>query len=171
MLALDVWWIARSLGIVKLTEEQKETITRWADEDGINLGDIQRRLKTELGINVTYLETRFLLEDHGIELKPPAPQAEDEPDPKAELNEVEAMLADDEPDPTPLAGGKVTVTVDTVTVPQAMVSGKVMFSDGESALWYIDQMGRLGLDPSTPGYRPSEPDILAFQQELQRAMG
>jgi hypothetical protein len=169
-LSLDVWSIARSLGIVKLTDEQKETIIRWADEDGINMGDIQSRLKTELGISVTYLETRFLLEDHGIELKPPAPE-EEEDDAEADLNEVEALLAGDDLDDLPMPGGKVTVTVDTVTVPQAMASGKVTFSDGGTALWYVDQMGRLGLDPATPGYRPSEGDIVAFQRELQRAMG
>ena len=167
---LDVWSIARSLGIVKLTEEQKETITRWADEDGINMGEIQSRLKSQFGISVTYLETRFLLEDHGIELKPPAPE-EEEDDAEAELSEVEAMLTEDDLDDLPMPGGKVTVTVDKVTVPQAMVSGKVTFSDGATALWYVDQMGRLGLDPATPGYRPSEADILAFQRELRRAMG
>ena len=69
LLSLDLLSIARSSGAVKLTDEQKQTIADWADEDEINLGVVQKRLKSELGIAVTYLETRFLLEDHGIELK------------------------------------------------------------------------------------------------------
>ena len=49
-----------------------------------------------------------------------------------------------------------------------MISGRVTFSDGEQAGWYMDQTGRLGLDATTPGYRPTEKDVLAFQVELQR---
>jgi hypothetical protein len=49
-----------------------------------------------------------------------------------------------------------------------MISGKVTFSDGQKAEWYLDQMGRLGLNPDQVGYRPSEQDVLAFQVELQR---
>ena len=162
---------------MKLTDEQKQTISLWADEDEINLGEIQKRLKSELGISVTYLETRFLLEDHGIELKQPAPPVE-EAAKEDELQDVEAILEGDDDSeagdgwgdqPTP--GGNVTVTIDSVTQPQAMVSGAVIFGDGEKARWSVDQLGRLALDPETPGYRPSEADIVAFQNELQRAMG
>jgi hypothetical protein len=32
----------------------------------------------------------------------------------------------------------------------------------------LDQMGRLSLNPSKIGYRPTEKDVLAFQMELQR---
>jgi hypothetical protein len=49
-----------------------------------------------------------------------------------------------------------------------MFSGKVRFSDGENALWYVDETGRLGLDPDTTGYRPSQEDIIAFQAELKK---
>lgn len=172
---------ARSSDIVKLTDEQKEIISRWADEDEISMGEVQKRLKNELGIGVTYLETRFLLEDHGIELKQAAPPPEEEANADTDtdaddLKEVEAVLEgnDDDSDAwggdQPLPGGNVTVTLDTVAQPQAMVSGKVIFGDGETAQWSVDQMGRLGLDPATPGYRPSEADIVAFQNELQRAM-
>lgn len=169
-MSLDLSGIARSSGGVKLTDEQKVTVSQWADEDGITMGEVQKRLKNELGIGVTYLETRFLLEDHGIELKKEAPPAE-EPEEDNDLKDVESVLdgSDDDSDP-PLPGGNVTVTIDTVTQPQAMVSGTVIFGDGERAGWYVDEMGRLGLDPSTPGYRPSEEDIVAFQNELQRAM-
>jgi hypothetical protein len=163
---------------VKLTDQQKEAVARWADEDEITLGEIQKRLKTEFQLAVTYLETRFLLEDEGIELKTEV-KAPAEDKPEDELDEVEAILNggdDDEDDDSggllgAAPGGKVSVTVDEVAHPSAMVSGKVAFSDGHKAAWFVDQMGRLALDPSTPGHRPSEADIMAFQTELQRVMG
>ena len=54
--------------------------------------------------------------------------------------------------------------------PGLMVSGRVTFPDGQGGGWYVDEMGRLGIDPDTAGYRPSEPDLVAFQQELQTVM-
>jgi hypothetical protein len=68
---------------------------------------------------------------------------------------------------TPAAASGVSVTVDQVTRPGALVSGKVNFSDGKSADWYLDQMGRLGLAPKEAGYKPSEDDLMDFQTELQ----
>jgi len=59
------------------------------------------------------------------------------------------------------------VTVDRVTRPGALVSGKATFSDGQSAEWFLDQMGRLGFVPKQQGYRPSETDLETFQSTLQ----
>jgi hypothetical protein len=61
----------------------------------------------------------------------------------------------------------VKVSVDQITRAGAVVSGKVTFSDGKSADWYLDQAGRLGLAPQQAGYKPSQPDLLDFQEELQ----
>ena len=47
-------------------------------------------------------------------------------------------------------------------------SGRTTFSDGETAAWWLDQTGRLGLDPSTAGYRPNQQDVMAFQVELEK---
>ena len=62
------------------------------------------------------------------------------------------------------------MAVDTVTRPGAVVSGKVTFSDGKSAEWYLDQYGRLGMLPGEKGYKPSQNDIMAFQTELQNQL-
>ena len=66
------------------------------------------------------------------------------------------------------AGGGVKVEIDKVTlIPGALASGSVAFSDGVSAKWIIDQMGRPGFtEVSQPGYRPSPEDGQAFMQEL-----
>jgi hypothetical protein len=70
----------------------------------------------------------------------------------------------------PAIPGGVSVKVDTVMRPGALVSGKVTFSDGNSAEWYLDQMGRLGLVPGQQGYRPSPADVQAFQEQLQQEL-
>jgi len=57
--------------------------------------------------------------------------------------------------------------VDQLTRPGAVVSGKVTFSDGNSASWYIDQTGRLGVVPEQQGYRPPQADMQQFQAALE----
>ena len=171
---------------MKLSEEQQQTVATWAEEAGISLGEVQKRLKEILDINVTYLETRFLLEDHGIELKPEETPAEPESDSDGsdELDDIEAVLSGDDdgddddidaggildPQQPDAPAGKVSVSVDEIANPSFAASGNVTFSDGKNAKWYIDQMGRLGLDPDDPGHRPSEDDVMAFQMELQRVV-
>lgn len=137
----------------KLTPEQKEALGRWAAE-GATMSDLQRKLKEEFELSVTYMDTRFIVLDLGIELRE-EPKA-------AEKKEDEAVA-----DPPPAGTGAVVVTMDTLALPGALVSGKVTFSDGETAVWMLDQTGRPGLDPDTPGYRPAQEDILEFQTQLR----
>lgn len=133
----------------KLTPEQQESLKKWAAE-GATMSDLQRHLKEDFGHTLTYMDTRFLILDLGIELVET---------PKEEPKEEEKTA--------PVPTGRVDVTLDTLTLPGALVSGKVIFSDGESAIWMLDQSGRPGLDPDTPGYRPTEEDILSFQTQLR----
>ena len=65
------------------------------------------------------------------------------------------------------APGRVSLTVDQLTRPGAVVSGKVTFSDGITAGWQIDQTGRLGLIAPQPGYRPPASDVAPFQAALE----
>jgi hypothetical protein len=87
-----------------------------------------------------------------------------EPAPTLPLEEVE------EDQPGPAGSGNVSVSVDRVARPGALVSGSVTFSDGNSAQWYLDQMGRLGLVAKQQGYRPSQTDLVTFQSELQNQL-
>ena len=68
------------------------------------------------------------------------------------------------------AVGKVAMKVDEITKPGTLVSGTVTFSDGGKAAWYLDQTGRLGMNPETPNYRPPEPDINEFQIALDKEL-
>ncbi len=75
------------------------------------------------------------------------------------------------PGPVPGAGGgKVSVAMDAITRPGALASGKVTFSDGQTADWQMDQYGRLGVAPKTPGYKPNQADVASFQAELEAAL-
>lgn len=144
----------RMFSASKLTPDQVDSLKQLAARGG-TMSDIQRHLKDEFGISITYIDTRFLVLDLGIQLIEEAKEA-----PK---QEPAAGVDAGQPTPT----GKVSVTLDSLTLPGALVSGKVTFSDGETAVWMLDQMGRPGLDPDTAGYRPSEPDIMEFQTQLR----
>lgn len=154
-----------------LTDDQIATIHSWVD-DGAQLADIQKYMEEELGIRVTYMDTRFLVIDLGLEIKKEEEEAPEEPE--ENIQEVNAELTEDDIEVLPhdagAAGGPVNVTVDEIARPGVMVSGKVTFPDGEGGMWYVDEMGRLGIDPDTPGYRPSESNLIAFQKRLQEVM-
>lgn len=147
--------------MTELTDEQKKQVSAWVAA-GASLADIQRRLREELALTLTYMETRFLVDDLQLKLVDKEP---DETKPKDSDKASSSPLDEENSKP---AAGAVRVTIDQVTAPHALVSGKVTFSDGQVASWMLDQMGRLALDPQSIGYRPSEQDIIAFQQELQR---
>ena len=135
----------------KLSPDQIEAIRQCAAAGG-SMSEIQKLLKDSYGISITYMDTRFLILDLGIEL---IQETKEEPL-KTELEK-----------PAPIPTGTVSVTMDNLALPGAMVSGKVTFSDGESAIWMLDQTGRMGLDSDTPGYRPSQEDIMEFQVQLR----
>ncbi len=147
---------------MQLTDEQKTAVAAWI-EDGASLSDVQKNLKELHGVSLTYMEVRFLVDDLRLQIKETPRQSE-----AAERLETAKQQGESEREGRPPAAGGVSVTVDNITKPQALVSGKVTFSDGETAEWMLDQTGRLGLNPGKPGYRPSQADILAFQDELQR---
>jgi hypothetical protein len=160
---------------MNLNDAQRQTVTQWV-ADGLKLSEIQNRLAAELGVRLTYMEARLLVDDLKLTLKDPDPPKPAEPSPApvapspAAPVPAPAPLAAPAATPPPLAGGNVSVTVDQITRPGALVSGKVTFSDGVTAEWYLDQTGRLGVVPKQPGYKPSAPDVQQFQMALEREM-
>lgn len=149
----------------QLTPDQLARVEAWAAE-GATLNQIQDRLKTEFALVLTYLEARLLVAEVGVRLKdkerPVEKPAESEPAPVAPEAAEDAASGD--------ATGTVQLSVDTITVPGALASGKVTFSDGVAAAWYVDQMGRLGLSGAPQGYQPPAGDVPVFQQQLDRAL-
>ena len=167
---------------MNLDDTQQQRVRQWI-EQGLQPADLQQRLADELGLRLTYMEVRFLLDDlklrpKDVEPPPPAPSVTSPPGPAPGRTTAAAGSPDRSLEPSQApdvpgadAGpGEVSVTVDQITRAGAVVSGKVHFSDGQSAEWYLDQVGRLGLAPAQKGYRPSQQDVMAFQVELQNVM-
>ena len=166
---------------MKLTEDQITTIKSWI-ESGDDLGKIQNQINESFDINLTYLETRFLLSDLKIELneedEEPVDKTPDEIKDSGNVNEntqeheqKETPSDDSEKEETECAQPtNINLSVDSITQPQCLISGKVTFSDGQPASWWFDQMGQLGLNPDEEGYTPSREDVAVFQVELRKVL-
>ena len=193
-----------------LTEEQKADVAKWFAA-GASLDEIQKRMKAEFGVHMTYPDLRLMVADlpQPAETEPAAPDgpaheglAHDGParevpapprrgtsssgtpdsgTPDSSGTSSSGPASDDgtsaapkrydldAPDGTPPASD-LTVEVDALTIPGTFASGAVTFSDGTKAKWYLDQLGRLGLDDVPPGYRPSPGDAALFQARLVEAL-
>ena len=155
---------------MKLDEAQRQKVAAWIAE-GLKLSEIQTRIGKELGVPITYMEVRLLVDDLKLTPKdpePPKPVAPVAPSPLAPNAPAAKAPLSLRPEPVPAeAAGGVSVTVDQLARPGAMVSGKVTFSDGQKAEWYLDQMGRLGVVPAVQGYKPAQADVQEFQLALQ----
>jgi hypothetical protein len=156
---------------MNLDEAQRKRVAEWIGQ-GLKLSEIQSQLASELGLRLTYMEVRFLVDDLKLTPKDPeptkpvespltAPAAAATPDPR------KPSPAAPPPAPSEAVGGKVAVTLDQLARPGALVSGKVTFSDGNTAAWQLDQTGRVGLIPQTPGYHPPAADVQEFQMALE----
>ena len=165
---------------MNLDDAQKRTVADWIAQ-GHKLSEIQKRVADELGVHLTYMEVRLLVDDLKLMPKDAEPSTPVElhgkpsaPSSTARAKETEpSEEAGDTPpgeQPAPPSAGNVSVRVDQVTRPGALVSGNVTFGDGNSANWYLDQFGRLGLVPKQQGYKPSAADLQTFQMELQREL-
>lgn len=156
---------------MKLTDEQKQTISDWV-EQGLGLSEIQRKLDEELGLNLTFMETRFLVDDLNLNLvekKAPAPPEGTPAEGSSPAADAPVVDAEVMGDGAGVAGG-VTVSLDRLTTPGAVVSGSVTFSDGTDSTWSLDQYGRIMLKAAETGYKPSAEDLQAFQTELSRQL-
>jgi len=152
--------------MARLTPAQISTVSAWVAE-GATLSQIQERLSSQLEVSMTYMDVRFLVDDLNLALiEKEEPKAPEEPVTDA----TPAADASAAPAETAQGTGVVTVEVDTIAQPHAMVSGHVTFSDGEKADWYIDHQGRPGMASRTPGYRPTPQDITDFQAKLDAAL-
>ena len=144
------------------TAEQKLEIARWI-ADGMGLSDVQKKINQDFGIVLTYMDVRFLVDD--LELTLVDPEVPADPKDLSKNNATDTSEAD-----ALAAGGGVQIEVDGVTPPGAMASGSVTFSDGEVKKWTIDQFGRLSMSGGTAEYKPSDQDVMEFQQQLEKAL-
>lgn len=143
---------------MQLSSEQKGQLKLWLDE-GMSLTEIYRKVSDEWKLPMTYMELRFLIDDLDLAFPESSiPEKEDE------------MKSSEEAPQEPQLMHGVSVSVDKVIRPGMLANGSVTFSDGVTAVWQLDQMGRIGLIPSQEGYKPSPEDVQEFQIALQDAM-
>jgi len=153
--------------MAQLSAEQLAQVEQWA-ADGANLNQVQDRLKADFGITLTYLDARLLMLDVGVRIKDR---------PRDPVPVVAAPLQDgavdenlDNASAEPAAEGALQLTADQVATPGTLISGKVVFTDGQAAAWHLDERGSLGLSGAPKGYQPPPADIPIFQQELDLLM-
>lgn len=144
----------------KVSPEQLDMVRSWAAQ-GIDLNGIQKRLATECGVHMTYMDVRFLLLDNGIEIA-----VAEAPKP-AEPKQEQAKPAEPAESPAP-TDGKPVVTLDELQLPGTLISGKVAFPSGTRCAWQIDQMGRFGWIEQSAAPTPEE--LQAFQFELTQLL-
>lgn len=171
--------MAEALAIAAVTfmtldDTQRKKVAEWIAA-GLKLSEIQNRLASDLGVRMTYMDVRLLVDDLKLtpkdvelpKLAPVLPAAGAKGGPAKVSDTAAARPSDQKPAQAPGGTGNVSVSVDQLTRPGAVVSGKVTFSDGNAASWYIDQTGRLGVVAEQQGYRPPQADMQQFQMVLE----
>jgi hypothetical protein len=158
--------------LMTLDDTQRKKVAIWIAE-GMKLSEIQNHLASELGVRMTYMDVRLLVDDLKLtpkDIDPPKPIVPVTPPAPASVPPAVSgtPLKIDSTTPVPESSvNGVSVVVDQLARPGAVVSGKVTFTDGKKADWYIDQTGRLGLAPQEVGYRPPAADVQQFQIALE----
>ena len=153
---------------MELSDAKKALVTKWIQE-GRSLADVQRLLREDHQISMTYMDVRFLVDDLDIEVANNEPEAPELPEVEAAedatAEPVEAELVDEG------SNGAVTIDVDAIMRPGSLVSGTVVFSDGVSLGWQLSAAGQLGLIPGEDSeYRPSPEDLQSFQSQLEEVL-
>ena len=182
---------------MELTDTQREAIAAWF-ADGASLDEIQKRIKIEFGVHLTYLDVRLMVaelpqpvEDHGKDdakvademtahqtevtqlgvIAPETAEGNPQGSDQADGEESEGPMGENGTNTEAQTVSAPTVTIDALMIPGTIASGDVTFSDGQTGKWFLDQMGRLGLDGDLPqGYRPSPTDAALFQQQLMQLL-
>ena len=170
-----------------MEKEVEMSIKRLMAEElrnGKSLSEIQKLVNEKFSLRMTYMEIRILaseLESVDWKSLDPRAQAEAAKRAKEEAEKAEAEASGDIPEAAegeaaaPAgAAGKTVVELSKLARPGMMLSGTVKFASGSTAEWYVDNMGRLGLE-NLKGDKPTPEDIEAFQVELEnvarKAMG
>ena len=160
-----------------MEKDIESAIKRFMAEElrkGVSLSDIQKLVNERFQQRMTYMEIRILaseLDSVDWRALDPRAQAEAAKKAKEEAEAKERAMSDEDAAPkaedAPAAGNGTVVELSKLARPGVMLSGTVKFASGSTAEWYVDQMGRLGLD-NLKGEKPTPEDIDAFQIELEK---
>ncbi len=154
--------------------------------EGLSLSKIQDLLM-EQKVKITFMELRLL----ATEMESVDWSKADKPEPKPKADAPKELAKDgaqakaaegeeeidgeippeegfEDEEPAAPAGprGATVVELSKLVKPGALACGSVKFGSGASAEWFLDQLGRLGLDKAKG--KPDQQDIKEFQTELQK---
>ena len=149
---------------------------------GVSLSDIQNMVNAEFKQNLTYMDIRIMASELEIDWQQLNPKKETavedvtavEAGPKTPETPADEAASDDAAAPGMPDLSDTKIEVSKIARPGMMFSGSVTFANGSSAEWYLDNMGRLGLE-NLQGDKPGQEDIekfqIALQLELRKLMG
>jgi hypothetical protein len=147
-----------------MTNDERKPIIKQLLAKGQTLSQIQDYLRNEKGDSITYMELRLLLSE-----MPDTKLPEKEP-PKAPVIAPESAPAKKNEAGATSKGGKLSISVDQMPQPGSMLSGYARFSSGAKAHWYLDEMGRLGVQPELGSDKPTQADMHEFSTELRKML-
>ena len=145
-----------------MTNDERKQVVRQLLKEGRTLSEIQDYLRKEKGDSITYMELRLLLSEMP-EVKLPEKEL---PKPPPSAVAAATTVGDAKKE----AGGKLSISVDQMPAPGAMLSGYARFSSGAKAHWFLDEMGRLGIEPELGSSKPTQKDTQEFTTELKRML-
>ena len=168
----------------KAVEQQVKAFMAEKLAAGITLSEIQSLVNAEFKLSMTYMDIRILASELEIdwqklspEKQTSAPAQESAPAPESapEADSTPQESAEPMPENDAMPDlSTTTVEVSKLARPGMMFSGSATFANGSTADWYLDNMGRLGVD-NLQGDKPSQEDIEKFQivlqNELRKIMG
>ena len=139
---------------------------------GVSLSDIQNHINAEFKTSLTYMDVRILASTLDVDWQALDPNAKKAAETEPE-NSVTETAAEQPADISESAAdaeiSDTVVEVSKLARPGMMLSGTVKFASGSTAEWYVDNMGRLGLE-NLVGEKPTQEDIEKFQIELDKAV-
>lgn len=141
-------------------------------EKGTSLSDIQNLVNEKFAQRMTYMDIRILASSLDVDWRALDPNAKKESGDEAEPEHDEDQAVPEEKEEENAEAEtacSTVVDVNPLARPGMMFSGSVKFASGSTAEWYVDSMGRLGLE-NLVGDKPGREDIEEFQKELDKVI-
>jgi hypothetical protein len=148
-----------------MTNEERKQVVGELLAKGHTLSQIQDYFHKEKNDPITYMDLRLLLSEMP-DAKLPEKELLKTMLPSAVPTAAKVPGAEKEP----ATSAKLSISVDQVPAPGAMLSGYARFPSGAKAHWFLDEMGRLGLDPELGTGKPTPQDMQEFSTELRRML-
>jgi hypothetical protein len=153
-----------------MTNEERKQIVRELLAKGQTLSQIQDYLHKEKNDPITYMGLRLLLSEMPDAKLPEKELPKTVMPPQSAPSAIPAAQSPGATKESESVGGKLSISVDQVPAPGSMLSGYARFSSGAKAHWFLDEMGRLGLEPELGASKPTQKDMQEFSTELRRML-